>query len=78
MERIIGLKELRENMDRYTAAVQRGNSFVVLRRSKPLFKMIPPEENERWETVADFTEINKNGVSAREILKTLRNLNARS
>ena len=78
MEKIIGLKELRERVSYFASAVQRGNSFVVVRKSKPLFKMTPLEESGDWETVADFTEINKNGVSAKEILKALRKLNARS
>lgn len=29
-----------------------------------------------WETIADFTKINKNGVSAKAVLKELRKLNA--
>ncbi len=79
MEHIIGLKELRENVGRYAAAVRGGKSFIVVRKSKPLFKISPiSEESEQWETAVDFTEINKNGVSAREILKTLRKFNARS
>lgn len=76
MDKIIGLKELRENVERYSVAVQRGDSFVVVRKSKPLFKISPVEEGGQWEQVADFTKINKNGVSAKEILKTLRKLDA--
>jgi len=73
---ILGLKELRENMSKYVSQVKGGRSFVVVRKSKPIFKMVPPEAEERWETVADFTKINKNGVSAQEVLKALRKLNA--
>lgn len=70
---IIGLRELRENMDKYLALVQKGRSFTVVRRSKPVFKIAPlSEDTEQWETVADFTKINKNGVDARKILKQLR------
>ncbi len=75
---IIGLKELRENIENYITQVKKGKSFIVVRRSKPVLKVSSPDEAEQWETVADFTKINKNGVAARDILKELRKLNARS
>jgi len=75
---ILGLKELRENMQKYTSLVEKGQSFVVVKKSKPVFKIVPPELEEQWETVVDFTKINKNGVSADKVLKALRQLNARS
>ncbi|MEK7478312.1 MAG: hypothetical protein AAB626_00085 [Patescibacteria group bacterium] len=76
---IVGLKELRGNINAYISEVKNGASFIVMRRSKPVLKISSPEESSNlWETVADFTEINKNGVSAKEVLKTLRKLNARS
>ena len=37
---IVGLKELRENIDSYISAVEKGRSFVVVRKSKPVFKII--------------------------------------
>jgi len=73
---ILGLKELRENMQKYASLVEKGESFIVVRKSKPVFKIVPPESEDQWETVADFTEINKNGVDAEKILKALRKLNA--
>ena len=75
---ILGLKELRENMQKYTSLVRKGQSFIVVKKSKPVFKIVPPESEEQWETVADFTKINKNGVPAKEILKALCQLNANS
>ena len=72
---IVGLKELRTNIESYIAAVKRGKSFIVVRRSKPVLKISAPDENEEaWETVADFTSIKKDGVSARDVLKALRKL----
>ena len=41
---IIGLKELRENADTYISQVEKGKSFIVVRRSEPVFKISPPEE----------------------------------
>ena len=75
---ILGLKELRENMQKYASLVERGESFVVVKKSKPLFKLVSPESDEQWETVADFTKINKKGVLATEVLKSLSKLNANS
>lgn len=72
---IVGLKELRENIDTYIAEVGKGKSFVVVRKSKPVFKIVPSESEEQWETVADFTRVHKHGVSAATILKELRKLN---
>lgn len=73
---IVGLKELRGNIDIYASKVKRGGSFIVVRKSKPLFKIVPLDLENQWETMADFTEINKDGVAAKEILKELRKLNA--
>ena len=74
---IIGLRELRENINKYIAQVEKGDSFTVVRKSKPVFKMSPLDrESDAWEAVADFTRIKKGGVSAGEILRELRKLNA--
>lgn len=78
MKNIIGLKELRENMGNWINQIQKGKSFMVIRKSRPVFKIVPPETEEQWETVVDFTVINKDGVSAGKILKELRKLNAQS
>ena len=70
MENIIGLKELRENMQRYAQRVQRGDSFIVFKRSKPLFR-IAPIETDSWEEVIDFTKLRKNGIDLKELLQRL-------
>ncbi len=75
---IVGLKELRENVENYITEVRKGKSFTVVRRSKPIFKIVPAESDEQWETIADFTTINRNGVPARDILEALRKMNAES
>jgi antitoxin (DNA-binding transcriptional repressor) of toxin-antitoxin stability system len=75
--KIIGLKDLRLNTERYINRLGRGETFTVVRRSKPVFNMIPfdDDSDSLWETVVDFTKINKNGVSASEVLKSLKRLN---
>ena len=70
MKKTIGLKELRENVNTYTKRVKAGDSFVVMRRSTPLFK-ITPVEDEVWEEVIDFTKIKKGGVDIDELLQRL-------
>lgn len=72
--KIVGLKTLRENMDKYIREVNRGKSFTIVRRSKPAFKMVPVDEwgdEGNWETIIDFTKIRKGGVPIRELIKRL-------
>lgn len=72
IKNIIGFKELRNNADKYINQIKRGRSFVVLRKSEPVFKISPPlEDREIWETVIDFTKIKKGGLFIKELLKRL-------
>ena len=71
MENIINLKELRINMPKYAKKVAKGNSFVVFKRSKPLFKICPVKNDERWEEVVDFTKIKKGGVDIDDVISRL-------
>ena len=62
---IIGLKELRENMDNYISQINKGRTFVVVRKSKPVFKLTPLDawgDEGVWEKVVDFTKIKKRGL----------------
>jgi prevent-host-death family protein len=68
---IIGLKELRENVVEYAQQVARGKTFIVVKQSKPLFKISPVEEDENWEEVIDFTKIRKGGIKIDELLARL-------
>ena len=70
MNKFVGLRELRENTDKYVKRVSKGESFVVLRHLKPIFKITPPEE-EQWEELIDFTKIKKGGVEIKELLSRL-------
>ncbi len=38
---IIGLKELSQNAGKIAERVQKGESFIVVKRSKPVFHIIP-------------------------------------
>lgn len=69
---IVGLKELRENVAAYITQVDKGRSFIVVRKSRPVFKISPPDEdNSLWETVIDFTKIKKGGVKLDDVLSRL-------
>jgi prevent-host-death family protein len=71
MEKVIGLKELRANTEKYINATKHGNSFIVVRRSRPVFKISPIEDEKGWEAVADFTKIQKGGIPISDLLKRL-------
>jgi antitoxin (DNA-binding transcriptional repressor) of toxin-antitoxin stability system len=73
METVVGLKELRENLQTYERKVRRGHTFIVMKRSKPIF-MISPVNEGGWETVIDFTKFRKSGISAKELLARLKKL----
>jgi prevent-host-death family protein len=66
----IGLKQFKANIDKVSAQVNEGKHVLVLRRGKPLFKVVPIEEP-GWEQIADFTAIKKGGVDIKDILSRL-------
>jgi prevent-host-death family protein len=68
---IIGLKELRDRLPEFIERVEQGKSFVIVKHSKPVFKMSPVEEEELWEPVVDFTSIKAGGVDIEDILSRL-------
>ena len=70
-EKIIGVKELRNNLDDYISLVKKGGVFTVVKRSKPVFKIAPVGDENQWETVVDFTKFKKGGVSIEDVLKSL-------
>jgi len=71
MENLVALKDLRLNMEKYAAQVKAGKTFIVLKQSKPLFKLTPLDDDECWEEVIDFTKIKKGGVDIDSILAAL-------
>lgn len=71
MSKLIGLKEFRSKVSEIVERIDRGESFVVIKKSKPIFKISPLTENEGWEEVIDFTKIKKGGVNIKQILNRL-------
>ncbi|MBI4090621.1 MAG: hypothetical protein HY422_01205 [Candidatus Komeilibacteria bacterium] len=72
-EKIVGLKALREHTDTYIAQVQKGATFLVMRKSKPVFRLIPVD-GDVWETVVDFSSINPQGVPLDIVKKAITGL----
>lgn len=78
MPKDISIKELRDNLADVADKVEKGESYRVIRRSKPSFIIISidaeiPEEG--WETVVDFTDGGKtNGMSGEEVLKIIQKI----
>jgi prevent-host-death family protein len=71
---IIGLRELRDNTEEYIREVGNGKSFLVMRRSEPVFKLTPIDtwgDDGSWKTTIDFNDIKKGGIDITEILKQL-------
>lgn len=69
---LVGVKELRKNLEAYIDQIAKGRSFVVIKRSKPVFNITPIEDDDgRWEEVIDFTKLKKGGVKIEEILSRL-------
>jgi prevent-host-death family protein len=72
---IVGLKELRENMETYIKRVNKGESISVFRRSTPLFRITPIDaEEEGWETVIDFTKESGHGVPIEQLLASMKKM----
>jgi antitoxin (DNA-binding transcriptional repressor) of toxin-antitoxin stability system len=75
---IVGLKELRENIDTYITRIQNGESLTVMRRSKPIFRITPVEtEEDEWQTLVDFTKIQKNGVPLEDVQHAIQHILAK-
>ena len=70
-ENIISLKQLREQFPKYIEAINKGHSFTVVKRSKPIFQINPIADEGQWTTIIDFTELADGGIHANDILKAL-------
>lgn len=72
---IVGLKEFRENTEKYVRAVRAGHSFTVVRRSKPVFQLTaadPWGDEGEWETIIDFRDIDARGVPLARVVRALK------
>ena len=78
MPKDISIKELRNQLSDIADRAERGESFRVIRRSKPSFiimKIGADLEEEGWETVVDFTDGGKTtGVPIQDVIKVIRKI----
>ena len=68
---IVGVKELRQNLDNYISQIKKGKSFTIVKRSQPVFKISPIDNEEMWEEIIDFTKMKNGGVKIEEILSRI-------
>lgn len=67
-EQIVPFKEFRLDAQKYIDAVGRGASFLVMRRSRPIFRMEPVAE--QWETL-DLRDKKGRGMPIEKFIKIL-------
>jgi antitoxin (DNA-binding transcriptional repressor) of toxin-antitoxin stability system len=67
----VSLKELRERFPEYIDAITNGQSFTVVKRSKPIFQINPINDEGTWQTIVDFTKLDDKGIDANEVLAAL-------
>lgn len=78
MPKDISIKELRASLSDIADRVERGESYRVIRRSKPSFYIVKidaevPEEG--WETVVDFTDGGKTaGTPVKDVVKLIKKI----
>lgn len=79
MSTFIGIKDFRRSLTQVAKATEKGQQFIVMRRSKPAFMVVPyPKQEETldlpgWKTMVDFTEGGKkSGVSADELIEFIK------
>ena len=71
---IIPFKDFRLNADKYIKALEKGMSFVVVKRSKAIFRLEPV--GEKWETLIDFTNGGKTkGMKIEKFISALEKYN---
>lgn len=76
---IIGLKELRENMGTYIKHAEQGKSFTIVRRSRPIFRLMPADEwgdEGTWETLVDFRK--EGGIPIEKLITAMKRFDGKN
>jgi len=70
---LVKLKDLRINLDKYLAQLNKVGRLTVIRRSEPIFNISAIDESadDLWENVVDFSKLKKGGIDIKEILARL-------
>lgn len=78
MPKDISIKDLRKNLADVADSVEKGESYRVIRRSKPSFyivKIDSEQPDDNWETVVDFTENGKKtGMPIKDVMNMLKKI----
>lgn len=78
MPKDISIKDLRQNLSDIADQVEHGETFRVIRRSKPSFFLMNIDidtAEDGWETVVDFTDGGKRrGMPAKDVLKIIKKI----
>jgi antitoxin (DNA-binding transcriptional repressor) of toxin-antitoxin stability system len=78
MTKDISIKELRTHLATIADSVEKGESYRVIRRSKPSFYLLKIDAeapDEQWETVVDFTQGGKtNGMPIDDVLTMMKKI----
>jgi len=75
--KIIGLRDLRENTEEYINAIKQGREYTVVKKGDPVFKIVPVDvwgDDGLWETVLDFTKLKSGGVDINDFSKAIDGL----
>lgn len=73
MKNVVGLKEFRKNVDVWIKHVKHGNSVVVMKRSEPVFRVSPIEE-EVWEEIINPKELIPTAAQKKALARAEHNL----
>lgn len=78
MPQDISIKELRSTLAHVADRVEKGESFRVIRRSKPSFILVKVDHDlsePEWETVVDFTDGGKTaGMTIENVMKIVKKI----
>lgn len=78
MPKDISIKELRATLSDVADHVERGESYRVIRRSKPLFYIVNINvelSEEGWDTVVDFTDGGKTtGMPVKDAVRLIKKI----
>ncbi|MEK7528646.1 MAG: type II toxin-antitoxin system Phd/YefM family antitoxin [Patescibacteria group bacterium] len=79
MQKTVPIKQFRNDISSFADQVEEsGKTFIVIRHSRPCFKVVPitDDEDGEWETVVDFTGGGKKaGIKAADFFKLLDQVN---
>jgi antitoxin (DNA-binding transcriptional repressor) of toxin-antitoxin stability system len=56
-QQIIGIKQLHQNLKKIAEAALAGQSFIVVKNSRPVFKIEPIQSVSKKYTLADFRKL---------------------